>query len=135
MKKILALLLAVLMAFALFGCAADNTANETTDNAGTATPDATGEETAAAEETVTIVYLCNSMTNVFCYNLSLGLEQLAPEYNYEVISGTYDGDGDKFVNLVETYIDQEVDGFILTAEKSIRLRSLTSLIRRYSMRQ
>lgn len=114
MKKTLALLLAILMVFALIGCKGGTDNNTTSPTAGQ-TDTAGGNTDSDAD--LKIVYIANSLTNVFCYNISVALESFEDEYNFDLITGTYDNDGEKFINLVETYIDQQVDGFVLNCRK------------------
>ena len=133
MKKTLALVLAVLMAFALFGCASTSTPTATTaptTAAAATTAPAAGSaaaSTAAAaakdsSKQATLVYLCNSMQVAWCTNMANTMKVFQTPYNFKLIAGDSGNDGEKFVQLVQTYCDQKVDGFIFNPNPDLAQR-------------
>ncbi len=125
MKKTLALFLAVLLVFALIGCGTGtDTEGDTTD----ATTTDTGSETAAAEtegtaESYQIVYLCPSYTVEWPLGMVTQIAKYEDKYNFELIAADSKNDNETYVNLLETYCDQGVDGFILMTLPDLQQRA------------
>ena len=114
------MLLAVLMVFALFGCAQSNDTEESANPDSTTTDDgSTPDDTL---EPLTIVYMCSSFTIQWCQDIADTISLYKDSLNFELIESDSDNDNETFVTLVETYCDQEVDGFIMNAREDINLR-------------
>lgn len=119
MKKTFSLVLAILMIFALFGCAASG---DTTESAAPETTVEATETATPTQETLDIVYLCASFTIQWCKDIATTLESLEDSLNFKLTSGDAQNDNEAYVTLVETYCDAQVDGFILNARPDINQR-------------
>lgn len=117
MKKTLALVLAILMAFALFGCT-------TTDPVETTAPSDSGavDTSTPTAETLEFVYLCSSLTIQWCQDIVDTISEFEGDLNFNLTAGDSNNDNEVMVNLVETYCDQGVDGFFLNAREDINQR-------------
>lgn len=116
MKKTLALLLALLMVFALFGCTGGDDASNTTGS------DTSDDSTATGGEAATIIYLCSSMTIQWCQDIATTLESFESELGFDLIAAESGFDNEKMITLVETYADEGVDGFIINTSEDINAR-------------
>ena len=120
MKRLVALLLAVLLVFTLFACK-DKTSN---GNGGT-TPSGNGGDTTTptgsensgdartGREPYQLVYICGTLTFQWMQNIVTAMESLKEEYNFDLIAADTNSDPSKYPILIETYADQGVDGLII----------------------
>jgi len=138
MKRYIALFMAVLMALALFACTKKT---EPTPSA-TATPEPSAAVTALLEDITTkengIGYFSTGTdpfsrekyTIVWLYPRRMALMQSIADIltewgeklNYELIASTGDGDIDLYIQQMELYANQGVDGFLLNFDVNSRFR-------------
>ena len=130
MKKIIALLLALLMVLALFACKpADKESTTSPSDTGSTSPSETGDDGDASataphydREPFTIVYLCRTLTFQWMQNIVTAMQSLREEYNYELIATDTGGDTAQYPILIETYGDQGVDGMIIAPNEDTAQR-------------
>ncbi len=112
MKKVIALLLASVMVFALCAC---NQQSANSQPVATSTPDA--ENVAPSEDTSTIYKIgavFPTLSIDFCTGIQQGVQNGAAEYgNIEIIEGVYDLDVNKAFEIVQNMINQKVDAIVL----------------------
>ena len=120
MKKIIALLLAVLMVFALVACGggAAGGDKDAADSGATGGAAADGER-----EPYKIAYLCNDLSWVWNKAISDNFETLQTRYNYEYTSYACMNDFDAFINQIYTFADNGYDGFIIGADDALAPRA------------
>ena len=111
MKKTLALILALVMAFAL--CACGQAAQSTP-----AATEAPAQEPVAAEPEAKSTYKIGAVFPTlsidFCTGIQQGVQNGAAEYEgVEVIEGVYDLDVNKAFEIVQNMINQKVDAIVL----------------------
>ncbi len=156
MKKVLAILLAILMTLGLFACgktAGSGPTASASPSASTSTPSAkpsaepsvepSGEEPAAtpgdisdgendlgyfssgvdpfSREKYKIVWLY-PRTMALMQNITDVLTAWGEKLNYELIASTGDGDIDMYIQQMELYANQGVDGFLLNFDVNSRFR-------------
>ena len=71
-----------------------------------------------------IVYLCSSFLIQWCQDIAAELENLEQKLNFNLTCNSSSNDNERFVELVEIYSSQCVDGFILNATEDINNRLL-----------
>lgn len=126
MKKMIALLLAVLMVAAMFvGCASngaeppatDTKADTTTDtskNENVAANDTAKDDTAVAmDEKYVIGYALTDLTNSFYINMREAGTVAAEDYGVEVIWKSSEGTLDTQISIVENFIEQGVNCIVI----------------------
>jgi ABC-type sugar transport system substrate-binding protein len=123
MKKIIALLLALLMVFSLVACSSSGE-----DNNGATDDTQSTEPTDSADagndgEPYELVYMCSTFAVVWCKNTESAMKSLEDEYNFKLLSTDVDGDMDLWMTNIETYCDQGVDGFVCSADETIAERT------------
>ena len=127
MKRIIALLLALLMVFALVACAAKEDSKPADDAADApASDDAAASDAPAADgerDPYELVYMCATFGNVWCKNIEIAMKSLEEEYNFTLLSTDVDYDFDLWMTNVETYCDQGVDGFVLNCDETMTQRT------------
>jgi len=129
MKKIIALFLALLLVFALFGCKPkENTPDTPSTPADTGTssetpPSDSGTIDRNERDPYSILYMCSSLAIMWCKNIETSLLSMEEEYNFKLISADTNRDGDKYISNIETYADQGVDGMLLNADATIAQRA------------
>ena len=131
MKKAVALLLALLLIFTLFACKKTENGTDTSSPPASSpdttkpenleTPDSTEEH--FDREPYKLVYMCGTLTDIWCKNIETAMKWHQEDYNYELLSADSNRDGEKFITLLETYADQDVDGFLLNADNTIAQRA------------
>ena len=139
MKKVIALLLALLMIFTLFACK-KNSSSGSDGNSGNVSPDAgttpsddrvSGDKGELVEgltgldengDPYTFVYTCGALTNTFNKNVDISMKYLSEQYGFNYI-GADDDDYNNYIIMLETYCDQDVDGFVLNTSEEIALRA------------
>jgi inositol transport system substrate-binding protein len=119
MRKILALLLAALMVFALIGCSSENSNSNTTDDSTNSTDTSTNDESNNSDQNdvdvtgMRLALFMASTPNETTTSFRDEAIKVAEEYGctLEVFIG--DGDQAKQVNDIETCIVQGYDGLII----------------------
>lgn len=127
MKKIIALLLALLMIFSLVACSSSNNDGDVDSPSSSEDVSPSGEneggKTASGDHSnrdpFELVYMCGSFGNVWCKNIETAMKSLQEEYNFTLYSGSYEYDNNKCITDVETYCDQGVDGFVMNVGEDI----------------
>lgn len=126
MKKVISLILALLMAFSLVGCAADDKADAPADDAATDTPakDAVADAPADDAEAPRVAYVTKSLADDFMISLRDKMVEFAPQYGYELDwycaeGGPTDIEGQ--VKLMDDVILKEYDYVILLMADSVAL--------------
>ena len=133
MKRIIALLLALLMVFALVACAAKEESKPADDKTDApAASDDGGDAPAASDEPYEIVYLAPSFGVEWCVDVRDNLMLFEDEYNIKILSGDSDNNNDKYLTQVETYCGQGVDGFIIMCYNEIA-EPVLDTIREYNI--
>ncbi len=151
MKKTAAIILAILMAFSLFACAAKEpaeTAGEDSAAPSSSTPSVAPAKDASPEASAqpiqddtesTVGYITDDVDYyardpyklAYIYgipvpisaNVFTVLERLGEKMNFTVNSFCADGDMSKYVEFVETYIDMGIDGFLFSPQQDVMPRS------------
>ena len=124
MKRIIALLLALLMIFALVACGekkADSAPSD--DTAVSDAPVAYAPVDGGERDPYILVYMCSSFGNVWCKNIETAMKALQEEYNYELYSTDSNYDNDLWMTNVETYCDQGIDGFVMNCDETLTQRT------------
>ena len=121
MKRILALLLALIMVFALFGCKPKEETPETPSSpTGSATtPSDTTPDEPSEREPYELVYICISLAVEWCVDIAETLEMFEEEYNFNLTVADASNNSDTYANLVETYCEQGYDGLVLMCAEDI----------------
>lgn len=116
MKKLIALLLALVMVFALGACAKDNAPAEENDTADTAQTDTTDtEDTGSSEEGYSVDVFMKSNSGDFWKAVELGAEAAGAEYNVQVSVFACDSETnyDQQIQQVESSISRGVDAIAI----------------------
>ena len=71
-----------------------------------------------------IVYLCSTFMIQWCQDIVTELQSLERKLNFNLTYNSSSNDNEQFVELVEIYCSQCVDGFILNAREGIQERIL-----------
>jgi len=151
MKKVVALVLAMAMMFAIVACGADTPATQPTPDtstvagtndgnggenvqvdmidAGTHIPDwsdtigfVTDDVDHWAREEYHIVYFNFNPTGI-TGSITLALEQLAPIWNFRLTQLTANNDSDAFINNLQTILIGEPDGIIVDITEELAVRT------------
>ena len=109
MKKILALMLAVLMVFSLSACGTEDPAESTEDNP-------SSEESAEGGFDYSSLTIAGIVfqNDEFCRILQQGYQAAAADYGVTLLEGNSNDSIDKEIELVNTYIASEVDGIVVS---------------------
>lgn len=121
MKKITALLLAVLMIFTLFGCSGGGS-DDATDAPDSGNAETENPDSGNTEEPYEIVYLCPSYTIEWCLGMVTQIEKFSEAYNFELVSAEAEFDAEKYVTTLETLCGEGIDGFILMTMPELQPR-------------
>ncbi|MCR5689014.1 MAG: substrate-binding domain-containing protein [Clostridiales bacterium] len=132
MKKVICIILAILFVVALFGCGKEKTpsvspspdnSSPSPGNTDTPEPEKESEKPGKIDpkdrDPYRIVYLCPGLTIQWCADVAAGLESFEDEYNFELIAAESSNKNDTYLTLLETYCDQDIDGFVLMCPEDI----------------
>ena len=150
MKKILAIILALLMVLSLVSCGSKNNdeQNSTSNNdAQTNTDTNSGDKDTAgtddadntpsiaadvgflddevdhhARDTYDFVYMFTA-SSALSSNTTKAFQELGKFYNFTITEGTGEGDEDKYISTIELYQTQGIDGFIIDCYSIIKDRT------------
>ena len=150
MKKILAIILALLMVLSLVSCGSKNNdeQNSTSNNdAQTNTDTNSGDKDTAgtddadntpsiaadvgflddevdhhARDTYDFVYMFTA-SSTLSSNTTKAFQELGKFYNFTITEGTGEGDEDKYISTIELYQTQGIDGFIIDCYSIIKDRT------------
>lgn len=119
-KKSIALLMAAALAFGLTACgsssgttsddtAADTTESSTVEEAEEEVSEEVAEEAESGESNGTIGWIMINLTNSFCVSAVEAAQEAADELGYELIVRDCDGSLETEIDMIENFIEMDVD--------------------------
>jgi ABC-type sugar transport system substrate-binding protein len=135
MKKTIALIMTALMLLSLFACAAKS--DDASPDAGSSGEPA-AQGSADGSEAAAVGYITDDVDHsardpyefVYFYTRSsplsqmmfIAMQDLTERLNFTIVESTGDGDGDKYIQNVEIFATQGVDGFLIDADPTFSER-------------
>ena len=127
MKKIVALLLVLIMAFSLVACGKQEApaAEPKAEEAAPAAEPAAEEPAPAAEDKIKIGYVCYDYTIEIWAQITEALVETCESYGWEITTVTCDNNAEKQVAAFENFIQAGVDGIISSCENGDSVLDIT----------